>query len=126
MIARRGLLLTSPAPAQAQAALGETLAPGLRMDTLFRWGDRVLPDAPRRAPHAPSAEQRPRSSAGMPKVVAAINRPRATARVPRLVVAVAHPILGLASAFPDSRDRPDVAPPMQGASIVNIGRRGGR
>lgn len=124
---RRALLLAplaAPALAQSLGAQGETLAPGWRMQTLLRWGDPVLSDAPAWAPNAPSAEAAAGQFGWDAKVLAALASPPAADGVPRLILAVAHPMVDPVMAFPDSRDRPDVAAAMQGASIVNLERRG--
>ena len=128
---RRALLLSSPAlslpfrPAQALSPLqGEVLAPGWRMHTLIRWGDSVLSDAPAWAPGLPEAEAAATQFGWDGRLVAAIASPRATDGLPRMVLAVVHPQLDPAMAFPDGRDRPEVAAMMQGASIINLEHRG--
>jgi uncharacterized protein len=125
---RRSLLLTGlacPALAQSLGAQGETLAPGWRMDTLIRWGDAVLPDAPAWNPGSPGTEAAAGQFGWDAKVVAAIQSPGGADGVSRLVLAVAHPMVDPIMAFPDGRDRPEVAAAMQGASIINLDRRGG-
>lgn len=125
------LLLATPAlpgllrPAWAQAPQqGEVLAPGWRIDTLIRWGDSVLPDAPPWAPSIPDPEAAAAQFGWDGRLVAAIASPRATDGLPRMVLAVVHPQLDPAMAFPDGRDKPEVAAMMQGASIVNLEHRG--
>ncbi len=125
---RRALFLSGTAlaaPAFAQAPLqGEALAPGWRMETLIRWGDSVLPDAPPWAPGAPDADAAATQFGWDGRLVAAIASPRATDGLPRMVLAIVHPQVDAAMAFPDARDRPEVAAMMQGASIINLEQRG--
>ena len=128
---RRALLLSSPAlalpfrPSQALSPQqGAALVPGWRMDTLIRWGDSVLPDAPPWAPAFPEAEAAGSQFGWDGRLVAAIASPRATDGLPRMVLAITHPQLDPAMAFPDGRDRPEVAAMMQGASIINLEQRG--
>ncbi|NCY25333.1 MAG: hypothetical protein EBX37_10890, partial [Alphaproteobacteria bacterium] len=113
---RRALLLSSPAlalpfrPSQALSPQqGAALVPGWRMDTLIRWGDSVLPDAPPWAPAFPEAEAASSQFGWDGRLVAAIASPRATDGLPRMVLAITHPQLDPAMAFPDGRDRPEVA-----------------
>ncbi len=124
---RRNLLLATLAtPALAQAPQqGEALAPGWRMDTLMRWGDGVTADAPPWNPAAPDADAAAAQFGWDGRVVAALAPPRATDGIPRAILAITHPGVDAAMAFPDGRDRPDVAAAMQGASIINLENRAG-
>ena len=133
MIHRRALLAGAAAlsatPALAQSGLTLRLddapAPGLKRDLLMQWGDRVAFDAPAFAPNAPDLAAAEAQFGWDTCVVAALASPRGEDGIPRAVLAVGHPMLDPAMAFPDGRDRPEIAGAMQGASLINIQRRGG-
>ncbi|MCX7932121.1 MAG: DUF839 domain-containing protein [Rhodovarius sp.] len=131
---RRSLLLAGlAAPALAQtgapswarpAEQAEVLGPGYRLSTLIRWGDAVLPSAPAWNPAAPDPAAAAAQFGWDARLIAVIAPPLAADGIPRAVVAVAHPGVDPAMAFPDGRDRPEVAARMQGASLLNLERRG--
>ena len=133
MIRRRALLAGAAAltatPALGQTALtlrlDDALASGLRRDLLMQWGDRVAFDAPAFAPNAPDLAAAEAQFGWDTRVVAALASPRGEDGIPRAVLAVGHPTLDPVMAFPDGRDRPEIAGAMQGASLINIQRRGG-
>ncbi len=135
MIRRRALLVGAAAfpaaRALAQGAPGiaqrldDALASGLRRDLLMQWGDRVAFDAPAFAPRSPDLAAAEAQFGWDTRVVAAMASPRVEDGIPRAVLAVGHPTLDPAMAFPDGRDRPEIAGAMQGASLINIQRRGG-
>ena len=133
MINRRALL-AGAAALPAMPALGQTgltlrlddvPASGLKRDLLIQWGDRVAYDAPTFAPLAPNLAAAEAQFGWDTRVVAALASPRVEDGIPRAVLAVGHPTLDPAMAFADGRDRPEVAGAMQGASLINIQRRGG-
>ena len=135
MIRRRALLagaaafpaaraLAQGAPGIAQR-LDDAPAAGLRRDLLIQWGDRVTYDAPGFAPLSPNLAAAEGQFGWDTRVVAAMASPRVEDGIPRAVLAVGHPTLDPAMAFPDGRDRPEIAGAMQGASLINIQRRGG-
>ena len=133
MITRRALLAGAAAlpaaPALTQTALtlrlDDALASGLRRDLLMQWGDRVAFDAPAFAPRSPDLTAAEAQFGWDTRVVAALASPRVEDGIPRAVLAVGHPSLDPTMAFPDGRDRPEIAGAMQGASLINIQRRGG-
>ncbi|MBW6396541.1 DUF839 domain-containing protein [Roseomonas sp. HJA6] len=132
MIARRGLLaapllLAAPALRAQSFTLRQDLfvAPGLREGVLIRWGDRVTFDAPDWTPARPTAEAAAAQFGWDARIVALIPSPEASDGVPRAVLVVAHPTVDAAMAFPGGRDIPAVAGAMQGATLVNVARRGG-
>jgi secreted PhoX family phosphatase len=133
VITRRALLAGAAAlPAtSALAQTGLTLrlddapAPGIRRDLLIQWGDRVAYDAPPFAPLSPNLAAAEAQFGWDTRVVAAMASPRVEDGIPRAVLAVGHPTLDPVMAFPDGRDRPEIAGAMQGASLINIQRRGG-
>jgi secreted PhoX family phosphatase len=133
VIHRRALLAGAAAlpatPALAQTGLTLRLddapAPGLKRDLLIQWGDRVAFDAPAFAPRSPDLAAAEAQFGWDTRVVAALASPRGEDGIPRAVLAVGHPTLDPAMAFPDGRDRPEIAGAMQGASLINIQRRGG-
>lgn len=135
MIHRRALLagaaafpaaraLAQGAPGIAQR-LDDAPRAGIKRDLLIQWGDRVAYDAPPFAPLAPNLAAAEGQFGWDTRVVAALASPRVEDGIPRAMLAVGHPTLDAAMAFPDGRDRPEVAGAMQGASLINIQRRGG-
>lgn len=132
MIARRALLATPlllAAPALRAQMLtirqDDYVAAGLRRGALIRWGDRVTFDAPPWDPARPSAAGAAAQFGWDARILALIPAQAADDGVPRALLAVAHPTVDPAMAFPGGRDLPDVAGAMQGASLLNIARRGG-
>ncbi len=135
MIHRRALLAGAvafpAARAFAQGASGisqrldDAPSAGIRRDLLIQWGDRVAYDAPAFVPVSPSLAAAEGQFGWDTRVVAALASPRVEDGIPRAVLAVGHPMLDPAMAFPDGRDRPEIAGAMQGASLINIQRRGG-
>ncbi|WP_187829912.1 PhoX family protein [Siccirubricoccus phaeus] len=154
MIPRRAALaaplaaaLAAPAPARAQprqaprqgprqAPLGplplpvkqdDSIAPGWQRDLLIRWGDRVAFDSAAWNPAAEDAEGAA-GQFGWDARILALATPRlpATDGAPRAVLAVGHPHVDPAMAFPSGRDRPALAAALQGASLLNLERQGGR
>jgi secreted PhoX family phosphatase len=148
LIRRRALLATAAvapgatlgaAPALAQprrAELGglalpvkqdDTVAPGFRRDPLIRWGDRVTFDAPAWNPASTDADAAAAQFGWDAKVVGvAAPQQQAADNIPRGILAVVHPTVDPVMAFPGGRDRPAVAAAMQGASLLNIEKQGGR
>ena len=135
MIRRRALLagaaafpaaraLAQGAPGIAQR-LDDAPSAGIKRDLLIQWGDRVAYDAPGFAPHSPNLADAEGQFGWDTRVVAAMASPRVEDGIPRAVLAVGHPTLDPAMAFADGRDRPEIAGAMQGASLINIQRRGG-
>jgi secreted PhoX family phosphatase len=116
--------LAQGAPGIAQR-LDDALASGLRRDLLMQWGDRVAFDAPAFAPRSPNLAAAEGQFGWDTRVVTAMASPRGEDGIPRAVLVVGHPTLDPAMAFPDGRDRPEIAGAMQGASLINIQRRGG-
>lgn len=135
MIHRRALLAGAAALPAAQALaqgapgisqrLDDAPSAGIRRDLLIQWGDRVAYDAPAFAPVSPSLAAAEGQFGWDTRVVAALASPRVEDGIPRAVLAVGHPMLDPAMAFPDGRDRLEIAGAMQGASLINIQRRGG-
>ncbi|MFN9093433.1 MAG: alkaline phosphatase PhoX, partial [Alphaproteobacteria bacterium] len=135
MIHRRALLAGAAAfPAAgafAQGAPGvaqrldDAPSPGIKRDLLIQWGDRIAYDAPPFAPLSPNLAAAEGQFGWDTRVVAALASPRVEDGIPRAVLAVGHPTLDPAMAFPDGRDQPEIAGAMQGASLLNIQRRGG-
>jgi uncharacterized protein len=105
----------------------DTVAPGYRRDVLVRWGDRVTFDAPPWNPTNPEPEA-VAAQFGWDARVAAIAVPQQQAAdgIPRGVLAVVHPTVDPQMAWPGGRDRPAVAAAMQGASLLNLEKQGGR
>ena len=135
MIRRRALLagaaavpamgaLAQGAPGIAQR-LDDAPSAGIKRDLLIQWGDRVAYDAPPFAPLSPNLAAAEGQFGWDTRVVAAMASPRVDDGIPRAVLAVGHPTLDPAMAFPDGRDRPEIAGAMQGASLINVQRRGG-
>lgn len=125
---RRTLLLASPvllaqAPAVRQ---DDVVAPGWRRDILVRWGDRVTFDAPPFDPRALDADGAGAQFGWDARIAALVAPPAAADAVPRAVLAVVHPSVEPRMAFPGGVDRPEVAGMMQGASLINLERQGGR
>ncbi|RYJ03316.1 MAG: DUF839 domain-containing protein [Acetobacteraceae bacterium] len=143
MIARRALLAAAgaglAAPALSQIRRNEleplalpvkqddTVARGYRRDVLVRWGDRVTFDAPRWAPRTPDPDA-VAGQFGWDARVAGIAVPQQPASdgVPRAILAVVHPTVDPRMAFPGGADQPAAAAAMQGASLLNIEKQGGR
>ena len=129
MIRRRALLATPlllAAPAlRAQSLIlrqDDFLAPGIRRGALIRWGDRVAFDAPAWTPAQPTVEAAAAQFGWDARIIALLPAVTAEDRVPRAVLVVVHPTVDAAMAFPDGRDRPDVAGEMQGVSLLNLAR----
>ncbi len=125
---RRTLLLATPmllaqAPAVRQ---DDVVAPGWRRDILVRWGDRVTFDAPPFDPRTVDAEGAGAQFGWDARIAALVAPPAAADNVPRAVLAVVHPTVEPRMAFPGGVDRPEVAAMMQGASLINLERQGGR
>ncbi|MEO3474035.1 alkaline phosphatase PhoX [Roseomonas sp. CAU 1739] len=132
MIARRALLaapLVLAAPALRAQSLtirqDDFVAPGIQRGALIRWGDRVTFDAPPWDPARPTVEAAASQFGWDARILALVPAQTADDGVPRALLVVAHPTVDAAMAFPDARDRPEVAGAMQGVSLVNIARRGG-
>ncbi|MBR0681365.1 DUF839 domain-containing protein [Roseomonas eburnea] len=129
MIPRRALLaapalLASPALAQALAIRqDDVVAPGWRRGVLIRWGDRVAFDAPPWTPAQPSVEAASAQFGWDARVLAVLPSPSPDG-VPRALLAVGHATVDAALAFPGGRDHPEVAGAMQGASLLNLEKRG--
>ncbi|NOG71972.1 PhoX family phosphatase [Roseicella sp. DB1501] len=148
MIARRSalvLLLAAPAVLSALASgraraqgRGNDLAPmplpvkqddstgrGYRRDVLVRWGDRVTFDAPPWNPLRPDPDGAA-AQFGWDARLAGVAAPtqQAADGIPRAVLTVVHPTVMPAFAFPGGRDHPAAAAMMQGASLINLERRG--
>lgn len=104
----------------------DTVAPGYRRDVLVRWGDRVTFDAPRWDPRNPSPEAASAQFGWDARVCGIAIPPPAADGIARGVLAVAHPSVNPAMAWPGQADRPAVAAAMQGASLLNIEKQGGR
>jgi secreted PhoX family phosphatase len=103
----------------------DSVARGYRRDVLVRWGDRVTFDAPAWDPRRPDPD-RVASQFGWDARLAGIAVPQQQAAdgIPRAVLAVVHPTVNPAFAFPGGRDMPAVAAGMQGASLLNLEKRG--
>lgn len=101
----------------------DTIAQGYRRDPLVRWGDRVAFDAPGWNPQSPDAEAAAGQFGWDARVVGLAAAPTAADGVPRGVLAVVHPGVNPAMAFPRGA-APAVASAMQGASLLNIEKRG--
>lgn len=113
-------------PQRLPVKLDDTVVPGYRREVLLRWGDRVAYDAPPWNPGNPSPEAAAAQFGWDGRICGLLVPPPAADGVPRAVLAVAHPTVDPAMAFPGGRDRPAVAAAMQGASLLNVARRGGR
>jgi len=132
MIARRALLSALPAALAAPGLAAQSLtirqddvvAPGWRRGMLIRWGDRVTFDAPPWDPARPGVEAASAQFGWDARIIGLSPAPRAADGVPRVILAVAHPTVEPALAFPGGRDLPEVAGAMQGASILNLEKRG--
>lgn len=135
LLAGPALLLAGPARAQVRRhdldALAlpvkqdDTVAVGYRRDALVRWGDRVTFDAPAWDPRRPEPDAAA-AQFGWDARVAGIATPQQQAAdgIPRAVLAVVHPTVDPVFAFPGGRDQPAAAGAMQGASLLNIEKRG--
>lgn len=113
-------------PALLPVKPDDTVAPGYRRDVLARWGDRVTFDALPWNPAAPTPEAAATQFGWDGRICALVPQPAAADGIGRAVLAVAHPTVDPAMAFPGGRDRPAVAAMMQGASLLNLERQGGR
>lgn len=121
------LLATPAVRAQAPAIRqDDQVAPGWRRDVLIRWGDRVTFDAPAWTPAQPSEAAASAQFGWDARILALLPAPPAADGIPRSILAVGHPTVDAAMAFPGGRDRPEVAGAMQGASLLNIEKRGER
>ncbi|WP_170979123.1 alkaline phosphatase PhoX [Roseomonas sp. HF4] len=132
MIGRRALLAAPAvlaAPALRAQALAirqdDQVAPGWTRGVVVRWGDRVTFDAPAWTPEAPSLAAAAAQFGWDARILAVLPAPPADDGLPRLLLAVGHPEVDPAMAFPGGRDQPEVAGAMQGATILNLVRRGG-
>ena len=142
---RRALLAAGAAlpclPAAAQAAristldmpplrmplkLDDTVASGYRRNVLVRWGDRVTYDATPWNPLQPTPAAAATQFGWDARICGMVVPPVGADGVERAVLAVAHPTVDPAMAFPGGEDRPAVAAMMQGASLLNIEKQGGR
>jgi secreted PhoX family phosphatase len=132
MIDRRSLLaapLLLAAPSLRAQMLtirqDDAVAAGIQRSLLARWGDRVTFDAPPWNPAQPSVAAASAQFGWDARVLALVASQAVDDGVPRGLLVVAHPTVDAAMAFPDGRDRPDVASAMQGVSLINVARRGG-
>ncbi|MBL6456791.1 DUF839 domain-containing protein [Belnapia sp. T6] len=143
MIGRRSLLAAGAAamaaPALAQPRPNElaplalpvkqddTVARGYRRDVMMRWGDRVTFDAPRWMPRTPDPDAAGAQFGWDARVVGiAVPQQPAADGIARAVLAVTHPTVDPAMAFPGGQDLPAAAAAMQGASLLNLEKQGGR
>lgn len=131
MMGRRALLAAPAvfaAPAlRAQALtvrLDDQVAPGWTRGVLVRWGDRVTFDAPAWAPGSPGVAAAAAQFGWDARILALLPAPPADDGLPRLLLAAGHPDVEPAMAFPGGHDLPEVAGAMQGATILNLVRRG--
>lgn len=132
MTRRRALLLAAPALLAAPGLRAQPLtirqddqvAPGWTRGVLIRWGDRVTFDATPWDPDRPSAEAAATQFGWDARIVALLPAGPQADGVPRALLAVAHPTVEAALAFPGGRDQPEAAGAMQGATLLNIERRG--
>jgi len=116
--------LAQGAPGIAQR-LDDAPGAGIKRNLLIQLGDRVAYDATHFTPLAPNLAAAVGQFGWDTRVVAAMASPRVEDGIPRAVLAVGHPSLHPAMAFPDGRDRPEIAGAMQAASLINIQRLGG-
>ena len=112
------------APLALPVKQDDTTAAGYRRDPLVRWGDRVTFDAPAWNPRQPDAEAASVQFGWDARVVGLAASPTGADGVQRGVLVVAHPTVNPAMAFPGGRDLPAVSAMMQGASLLNIEKRG--
>ncbi len=142
MISRRsilgtaGALLAGGAAAQVttldlgrlslEPRLDDAVAPGLSRGVLIRWGDRVTYDAPPWNPLSPDTDQAATQFGWDGRIAALLEPPPGSDDVPRLVLVATHPEVDPAHAFPGGRDLPAIASRMQGLSVLNMERQGGR
>ncbi|MFC3124628.1 PhoX family protein, partial [Pseudoroseomonas globiformis] len=125
--AQTGRLSTLDMPSQRMPLkLDDTVAEGYRRDVLVRWGDRVTYDAAVWSPYEPTPSAAATQFGWDARICGMVVPPIAADGVPRALLAVAHPWVEPILAFPDGRDRPGVSAMMQGASLLNIARQGGR
>ncbi|MCO6416906.1 DUF839 domain-containing protein [Siccirubricoccus sp. KC 17139] len=105
----------------------DSTAPGWQRDLLMRWGDRVAFDAAAWNPAAQDAEGAS-GQFGWDARILALATPRqpATDGLPRGVLAVGHPTVDPAMAFPGGEGSPAMLAALQGASLLNLERQGGR
>lgn len=118
--------LAPRAPAAPRPRADDLAAPGWRRDVLIRWGDRVEFDAPRFDPRAPTDAAAATQFGWDAVVLGAIPQPVAADGIPRVVLGVGHPTVEARMMFPGGRDRPLLAGLAQGASLLNLERRGDR
>jgi secreted PhoX family phosphatase len=135
LLAAPALLLAVP-PARAQTFRSDlapgplavkqddTVAAGYSRSVLSRWGDRVAFDAPAWNPSRPSAEAAAGQFGWDARVVALAVPPAGADGVARAVLAITHPEVNPVFAFPGGRDQPAVAAMMQGATLLNLEKRG--
>ena len=131
MLSRRFLLGGAvlpllPCPVFGQMpVLDDIVAPGWQRDVLIRWGDRVEFDSPAFDPAIPTLEQAATQFGWDGRLIGLLPAQPGDDGVERALVVVAHPEVSARMAFPDGADHPANAALMQGASILNIERRGG-
>ncbi|WP_160000364.1 PhoX family phosphatase [Roseomonas sp. 18066] len=113
-------------PARFPVKLDDSLAPGYRREVLVRWGDRVTFDARAWDPRRPTAEAASTQFGWDGRICGMVLSPPGADGLSRGVLAVAHPTVDPAMVFPDGRDRPAVSAQLQGASLLNIEKQGGR
>ncbi len=122
-LARAQVFRSDLAPMPLPVKQDDTIAQGYRRDPLIRWGDRVSADAPAWNPLQPDAEAAALQFGWDARVVGLAVPPAGADGVPRGVLAVVHPTLDPAMALP-LRHPADVQGMMQGASLINIEKRG--
>ncbi|HWX49915.1 MAG TPA: alkaline phosphatase PhoX [Roseomonas sp.] len=113
-------------PLRISLKLDDTVAPGYRRSVLVRWGDRVTYDALPWNPLQPTPVAAATQFGWDARICGMVVPPVGADGIARAVLAVAHPTVDPAMAFPGGQDRPAVAAMMQGASLLNIEKQGGR
>ena len=106
--------------------LDDKTAANVSRIVIARWGDAILPNAPKFAPNALTGAQADSQFPYDGIIAGILVPPSAEDGIPRLVMVVATPDVPARMLFPPGQDKPDIAGRIQGATILNLQYLSGR
>ena len=106
--------------------LDDKTAANVSRIVIARWGDAILPNAPKFSPNALTGAQADSQFPYDGIIAGILAQPSAEDGIPRLVMVVATPDVPARMLFPPGQDKPDIAGRIQGATILNLQYLSGR